>query len=59
MVTNFSDAYELTDLVVTPDQLLLDPTNPRIVLDTQDDMDFSPEELAEEDIQDYILSVIM
>ena len=58
MVTNFSDAYELTDLVVTPDQLLLDPTNPRIVLDTKDDMDFSPEELAEEDIQDYILSVI-
>lgn len=52
------DAYNLTDIDVTPDQLLLDPTNPRIVLKIGRPVDYTLQQLATEEIQDYIFSVV-
>ena len=51
-------AYELRDSYVRPDQLLLDPFNPRIVLLTRDEVESEPRRLADEQVQDYILSVV-
>lgn len=57
-ISKISESYELRDLELAPDQLLLDPNNPRIVLETQDEFDYSHEELSTPEVQDYILSVI-
>jgi hypothetical protein len=55
---DISEAYELRDSYVHPDQLLLDPANPRIILLTNDEVDFDPERLANDTMQDYILSIV-
>lgn len=55
---DISEAYELRDIYVRPDQLLLDPTNPRIVLLTNEELDGDPKKLASQKIQDYILSIV-
>jgi len=52
------DAYELHDVVVSPDKLLLDPQNPRIVLKTDRSTDYTLKQLSTREVQDYILSVI-
>jgi hypothetical protein len=57
-ISSISKYYELLPLKVTPDQLLLDPRNPRIVLDVDTDRKFSEEEIVSKDVQEYILSVI-
>lgn len=55
---DISEAYELKDIYVRPDQLLLDPTNPRIVLLTNEEVDGDPKKLANEKIQNYILQIV-
>ncbi len=57
-ISSLSKYYELTPLKVRPDQLLLDPSNPRIVLDVNTDRKFSQTQLTSTDVQEYILSVI-
>src|SRR2546422_4663730 len=57
-VSSISKHYELRPLRVRPDQLLLDPNNPRIVLDVATDRKFTLRELTAPDVQAYILSVI-
>lgn len=58
-ISAISESYELKDLELPPDRLLLDPGNPRIVLETQDAvLDYSPEELASEQVQEYVFSII-
>ena len=55
---DISDSYKLKDSTVCPQQLLLDPSNPRIVLLTDDEIDCEPRRLSDEKIQNYILSVV-
>lgn len=57
-LSSISKYYILRPLTVSPDQLLLDPNNPRIVLDVNTDRKFTPNELIKSDVQQYILSVI-
>lgn len=52
------DAYELRDVAVTPDSLLLDPKNPRIVLNINRPVDYTLPQVASDEIQTYILSVV-
>lgn len=52
------DAYQLRDITVSPDVLLLDPKNPRIVLKVDKKVDYTLQELASPEVQDYILSVV-
>ena len=55
---SISDAYELQDLTIAPENLLLDPTNPRIILKSEGSRTFSIKELATRETQDYILSIV-
>ena len=57
-ISLISNCFKYTQIVVSPDQLLLDPNNPRIVEDVDGDKNFSISELATESVQKYILSVI-
>jgi len=52
------DAYQLIDITVSPDQLLLDPQNPRIRLKTDRDIAYSPQQLASVEVQNYVMSVV-
>ena len=58
MAGSIIDAYELKDIEIAPNKLLLDPENPRIVLKTERAVSYTPQQLASPEIQDYILSVI-
>ena len=57
-ITTISESYALQDIQLPPSSLLLDPSNPRIVLETYDNVGYTPKELASSDVQDYILSII-
>lgn len=57
-ISSLSQYYKLTPVKVRPDQLLLDPSNPRIILDVNTDRKFTQDELTSSDVQEYILSVI-
>lgn len=55
---NFADSYELRMIEVSPSALLLDPRNPRIVLTSDEDMEYEAKELASKEVQDYIFSIV-
>lgn len=57
-ISSISQYYNLEPIRVRPNQLLLDPSNPRIVLDVDTERSFTPSQLATPDVQEYILSVI-
>ena len=57
-ISTISRCYDLTSITVEPGQLLVDPKNPRIVLDVDSDQEFTATELTKPNVQDYILSVI-
>ena len=57
-ISAVSKCYKLAEIEVSPNQLLLDPNNPRIVLDVERKQEFTEQELASSSVQDYILSVI-
>lgn len=57
-VSSISKYYRLKPLRIKPKQLVLDPTNPRIILDVDTKRKFTPRELPLPDVQNYILSVI-
>lgn len=57
-ISAVSKCYKLTVIEVSPDQLLLDPNNPRIIIDVERKQEFTEQELASSSVQDYILSVI-
>jgi hypothetical protein len=57
-ISSISKYYELKPITVTPSQMLLDPTNPRIVLDVDTKRKFTIGELCSREVQEYILSVI-
>ncbi|SRR6266436_8267934 len=57
-VSSISRYYRLKPIRVKAKQLVLDPNNPRIVLDVDTNRKFAPRELPRPDVQNYILSVI-
>jgi hypothetical protein len=57
-ISKIAEYYELKDLNVTAEQLLLDPRNPRIAIDLKDEVHYTQEELVSPDVQDYTLSII-
>jgi hypothetical protein len=57
-ISRVSQYYELKPFDVQPKQLLLDPTNPRIILDVETDRQFTQPEIQRPEIQEYILRVI-
>ncbi len=57
-ISRVSQFYELKPFDVQPQQLLLDPTNPRIILDVETDRQFTQPEIQRPEIQEYILRVI-
>ena len=57
-VSSISKYYRLKPIRVKAKQLVLDPNNPRIVLDVDTNRKFAPRELPRPDVQNYILSVI-
>jgi hypothetical protein len=57
-ISSISKYYGLKALKVKPNQLLLDPNNPRIILDVNTDRKFTLKDLPSPDVQEYILSVI-
>jgi hypothetical protein len=57
-LSRVSQYYELKPFDVQPQQLLLDPTNPRIILDVETDRQFTQSEIQRPEIQEYILRVI-
>ena len=52
------DAYQLKDITISPDILLLDPKNPRIVLKIGREVVYTLQELASVEVQNFILSVV-
>lgn len=57
-MSNIADAYTLREIEISPSALLLDPRNPRIVLTTEQPLDLTTEDLASNEMQNYILSVV-
>lgn len=57
-MSNIAEAYTLNEIEVSPGSLLLDPRNPRIVLITDQHVEYSPSDLASSDIQNYIFSIV-
>ncbi len=57
-VSSISKYYRLKSIQIRPKQLVLDPNNPRIVLDVDTGRKFTPRELPLPSVQNYILSVI-
>ncbi|MFC1873666.1 ParB N-terminal domain-containing protein [Chloroflexota bacterium] len=52
------NAYELRDITISPSELLLDPKNPRIILKVDQSVNYTTQQLASTEVQDYIMSVI-
>jgi hypothetical protein len=57
-MANIADSYELREIEVASEALLLDPRNPRIILTTDQDYAYKPIDLASSKIQDYIFSIV-
>jgi len=57
-IANITKYYKLEPVYVTPGQLLLDPTNPRIIIDAKDNIDYPESKLALPKVQDDILKII-
>ena len=57
-ISAISEFHTLTTVVVSPKQLLLDPSNPRITVDIVKRNDFKEQELASEELQKEILRKI-
>ena len=53
-----TDAYSLSPLRVSPRQLLLDPTNPRLITESSQDKKYSTEEICSAETQDYVLDLV-
>ena len=57
-ISKISESYSLKDIYTYPDQLLLDPNNPRISFDIDEKLNYTDSQLLSNKIQDYVLSVI-
>lgn len=53
-----TNAYTLTPLTVSPHQLLLDPTNPRLITEASQFRNLSPAQIAEPSLQRQVLEQV-
>lgn len=51
-------AYTLSPLKVSPRELLLDPTNPRLITESSQHKQYTPEEICSAETQDYVLELV-
>jgi hypothetical protein len=58
LLDGITNAYKLRTAVVNPTQLLLDPTNPRLITDTKQIRAYSNTELQDSKIQNQILDLV-
>jgi hypothetical protein len=57
-VDGLTTAYTLSPLNVSPMDLLLDPTNPRLITDSAQFRDFTLKEICATETQDYVLELV-
>lgn len=58
LLEGLTSAYTLSPILVAPTQLLLDPSNPRLITDSSQLRTYSPEEIAAKVTQDYVLDLV-
>jgi hypothetical protein len=58
MVDGLTNAYTLSPLKVSPMDLLLDPTNPRLITDSGQFRRFTVKEIRSSDTQEYVLDLV-
>src|ERR1700687_2724252 len=51
-------AYTLSPLKVSPDKLLLDPRNPRLITESAQDRSYTPHEILSADMQSYVRELV-
>lgn len=57
-LAGINDFYKLETISVSPDQLFLDPSNPRLIVDIEDDVKYPANVLISDDVQNDVLSKI-
>ena len=55
---SLTGAYKLSRLSVSPKQLLLDPTNPRLITESSQDRRYTPAEIRSPEIQKHVLDLV-
>lgn len=50
-IANINAYHQLRDVKVQPKQLLLDPRNPRLIVDLEDDVEYSDDQISSVDVQ--------
>ncbi len=58
LLEGLTSAYSLAPITVAPTQLLLDPTNPRLITEFSQMRNYSVHEISEKSIQDYVLELV-
>ena len=58
MQEGITKAYELVRCKVSPSQLFLDPTNPRLITNWEQDREYGSKELTSDDVQAYVLDLV-
>jgi len=58
LLNGITNAYRLRTAIVKPSELLLDPTNPRLITDTKQIRTYSNSELQDTKIQNQILDLV-
>lgn len=57
-ISDIGKYYSLTDITVTPDQLYLDPFNPRILMDCNWTIDIDDSNICDDSVQESIINII-
>jgi len=57
-ISDISKYYTLTDIVITPDQMCLDPYNPRILMDCNWELTINDNNICDQNIQSTIVNII-
>jgi len=57
-LADINDFYKLDTIAISPGQLLLDPNNPRLIVDMEDDIDYSSDVLISDNVQNDVLDKI-
>ena len=58
LLEGITAAYTLTPIKVKPNQLLLDPTNPRLITEFSQIRSYSSEEISKKETQEYVLDLV-
>jgi hypothetical protein len=58
MQIGLTNAYSLVPMTVSPDQLLLDPTNPRLITESAQFRSYGPEVIRTPETQEHVLKLV-